>query len=176
MESILLIDDDVELCSMLSHYLGRHDYQVSAAHNGTTGLAKALAGGYAVILLDFMLPGPDGFEVLRRRRAAASHVKVSMLTARGGDEDRAVGLQIGADNYLSKPFHPRELLVRIRAILARGGTENSEMPGAAGHFPTFMDLEIDTAARVARCGGILLDLTDVEFRVLEILMRSAVEE
>jgi DNA-binding response OmpR family regulator len=106
MEPILLIDDDVELCSMLSDYLGRHGYVVTAIHNGQMGLAKALAGGYAIMLLDVMLPGLDGFEVLRRLRAAASPMSVLLLTARGDDVDRIVGLEIGADDYLPKPFNP----------------------------------------------------------------------
>ncbi len=100
---------------MLSDYLGRHGYEVTAAHNGKTGLATALGGGYPMLLLDVMLPGLDGFEVLRRLRAAASPMSVLLLTARGDDVDRIVGLEIGADDYLPKPFNPRELLARIRA-------------------------------------------------------------
>jgi DNA-binding response OmpR family regulator len=172
MEPILLIDDDVELCSMLSDYLGRHGYQVTAEHNGKTGLGKALGGGYAILLLDVMLPGLDGFEVLRRLRAAASPMSVLLLTARGEDIDRIVGLEIGADDYLPKPFNPRELLARIRAILRR--STNAETPVVAG-FLCVMGLELDTAARVARCNGAALDLTDVEFGLLQALMRSAGE-
>jgi two-component system response regulator CpxR len=173
MEPILLIDDDVELCSMLSDYLGRHGYEVTAEHNGKTGLGKALEGSYSIMLLDVMLPGLDGFEVLRRLRAAASPMSVLLLTARGEDVDRIVGLEIGADDYLPKPFNPRELLARIRAILRRSG--NTEAPVAAGDFLTVMGLELDTAARVARCNGALLDLTDVEFGLLQMFMRSAGE-
>jgi DNA-binding response OmpR family regulator len=171
-EPILLIDDDVELCSMLSDYLGRHDYQVTLAHDGKTGLNKALGGSYSITLLDVMLPGLDGFEVLRRLRAAASTMSVLLLTARGDDVDRIVGLEIGADDYLPKPFNPRELLARIRAILRRSG--KAEVTGA-GDFLTVMGLEMDTAARVTRCHGVLLDLTDVEFGLLQTLMRSAGE-
>ena len=130
MEPILLIDDDVELCSMLSDYLGRHGYHVTAVHHGKTGLDKALGGSFAMLLLDVMLPGLDGFEVLRRLRAAGSPMNVLLLTARGEDVDRIVGLEIGADDYLPKPFNPRELLARIRAILRRSG--NVEAPAAAG--------------------------------------------
>jgi DNA-binding response OmpR family regulator len=173
MESILLIDDDVELCSMLSDYLGRHDYQVTAIHDGKTGLAKALGGNYSIMLLDVMLPGLDGFEVLRRLRAAASPMNVLLLTARGEDVDRIVGLEIGADDYLPKPFNARELLARIRAILRRSG--NAEAPPIAGDFLEVMGLEMDTAARVARCRGTVLELTDVEFGLLQTLMRSAGE-
>jgi two-component system response regulator CpxR len=173
MEPLLLIDDDVELCSMLSDYLGRHGYEVTAVHNGKTGLAKALASSYSIVLLDVMLPGLDGFEVLRRLRAAGSPMNVLLLTARGEDVDRIVGLEIGADDYLPKPFNPRELLARIRAVLRRSG--NAEAPVVAGDFLTVMGLELDTAARVARCNGVLLDLTDVEFGLLQTLMRSAGE-
>jgi DNA-binding response OmpR family regulator len=171
-EPILLIDDDVELCSMLSDYLGRHGYQVTLAHDGKTGLGKALGGNYSITLLDVMLPGLDGFEVLRRLRAAASTMSVLLLTARGDDVDRIVGLEIGADDYLPKPFNPRELLARIRAIVRRSG--KAEATGA-GDFLTVMGLEMDTAARVARCHGVALDLTDVEFGLLQTLMRSAGE-
>jgi DNA-binding response OmpR family regulator len=173
MESILLIDDDVELCSMLSDYLGRHDYQVTAIHDGKTGLAKALGGNYSIMLLDVMLPGLDGFEVLRRLRAAASPMNVLLLTARGEDVDRIVGLEIGADDYLPKPSNARELLARIRAILRRSG--NAEAAPVAGDFLEVIGLEMDTAARVARCGGTVLELTDVEFGLLQTLMRSAGE-
>src|SRR5277367_6402017 len=169
MEPILLIDDDVELCSMLSDYLGRHGYQVTLAHDGKTGLGKALGGSYSITLLDVMLPGLDGFEVLRRLRAAASTMSVLLLTARGDDVDRIVGLEIGADDYLPKPFNPRELLARIRAILRRSG--KAETTGA-GDFLTVMGLEMDTAARITRCDGVVRDLTDVEFGLLQTLMRS----
>ncbi len=158
---------------MLSDYLGRHDYQVTAAHDGKTGLAKALSGSYSMMLLDVMLPGLDGFEVLRRLRAAACPMSVLLLTARGEDVDRIVGLEIGADDYLPKPFNPRELLARIRAVLRRSG--GAEAPAIAGDFLTATGLELDTAARVARCGGKVLDLTDVEFGLLQTLMRSAGE-
>ena len=119
MEPILLIDDDVELCSMLTDYLGRHGYQVTAAHHGKTGLETALGGGYAMLLLDVMLPGLDGFEVLRRLRAAGSPMNVLLLTARGEDVDRIVGLEIGADDYLPKPFSLLELQSRMQAITRR---------------------------------------------------------
>src|SRR6201996_2112030 len=169
MEPILLIDDDVELCSMLSDYLGRHDYQVTLAHDGKTGLAKALGGSYSITLLDVMLPGLDGFEVLRRLRAAASPTSVLLLTARGDDVDRIVGLEIGADDYLPKPFNPRELLARIRAVLRRRGAEATS---GGGSFLSVMGLELDSAARVARCHGVTLELTDVEFGLLQALLRS----
>ncbi len=158
---------------MLSDYLGRHGYGVTAFHNGKAGLAQALDGQYSILLLDVMLPGLDGFEVLRRLRAAASPMNVLLLTARGDDVDRIVGLEIGADDYLPKPFNPRELLARIRAILRRSGKTE---PSAAAEGPIRVaDLELDPAARVARCGKTALDLTDVEFVLLQTLMRSAGE-
>src|ERR1700759_3885562 len=139
MEPILLIDDDVELCVMLSDYLGRHGYEVTTAHDGKAGLARALGGSYVIMLLDVMLPGLDGFEVLRRLRAAASPMSVLLLTARGDDVDRIVGLEIGAGDYLPKPFTPRELLARIRAILRR--SSKAETPAAAPALLSMQGLE-----------------------------------
>src|SRR6202042_62679 len=168
MEPILLIDDDVELCSMLTDYLGRHGYQVTAAHHGKTGLEMALGGGYAMLLLDVMLPGLDGFEVLRRLRAAASPMNVLLLTARGEDIDRIVGLEIGADDYLPKPFNPRELLARIRAILRRSAsnrTLKASVDAGIKHL-SVAGIELDSGARTASCNGVGMELTNVEFELL----------
>jgi DNA-binding response OmpR family regulator len=174
-ETILLIDDDIELCSMLGDYLSRHGYKVVAVHNGKTGLEKALSEKYSIVLLDVMLPGLDGFEVLRRLRATSS-VSVLLLTARGEDIDRIVGLEIGADDYLPKPFNPRELLARIRAILRRSGqVDTAQQEPVVGEYLEVMGLELDASARMARCGKTALDLTDVEFTLLQTLMRSAGE-
>jgi DNA-binding response OmpR family regulator len=170
LETILLIDDDVELCSMLSDYLGRHGYKVAAVHNGKTGLEKALSEKYSIVLLDVMLPGLDGFEVLRRIRTSST-LNVLLLTARGEDIDRIVGLEIGADDYLPKPFNPRELLARIRAILRRSGQTEAPQP-ESGEYLEVMGLELDASARTARCAETTLDLTDVEFTLLQTLMRS----
>jgi DNA-binding response OmpR family regulator len=169
MEEVLLIDDDVELCSMLTDYLGRYGFHVTAVHRGDTGLEEALAKPYALILLDVMLPGLDGFEVLKRIRAASS-INVLLLTARGEDVDRIVGLEIGADDYLPKPFNPRELLARMRAVLRRSSSsdnkkEESPVLRVAG-------LELDPAARTVLQHGRKIDLTDVEFGLLEALMHS----
>lgn len=170
MERVLIIDDDVELCAMLEDYLGRHGYEVVAAHHGEKGLEKVQSGNYSIVLLDVMLPGPDGFEVLRRLRAFSS-TSVLLLTARGDDVDRIVGLEIGADDYLPKPFNPRELLARIRAILRRSPgspqTQRESVPA--------LGLELDSAARTVCCNGAELNLTDVEFTLLQTLMRSAGE-
>jgi two-component system response regulator CpxR len=166
-EEILLIDDDVELCSMLTEYLGKNGFRVKAAHRGDTGLKAAQQRPWSLILLDVMLPGIDGFEVLKRIRAESS-VNVLLLTARGDDVDRIVGLEIGADDYLPKPFNPRELLARMRAVLRRN------TPSATAQLAVLRvrEFELDPAARKALKAGKRLDLTDVEFGLLEALMRS----
>ena len=138
MEDILLIDDDVELCSMLTDYLGRYGFRVSSVHRGDTGLMAAREQSWTLILLDVMLPGMDGFEVLKQLRSVSS-VSVLLLTARGDDVDRIVGLEIGADDYLPKPFNPRELLARMRAILRRSAdtrTGKRKDRGACGRSGT----------------------------------------
>ena len=167
MEDILLIDDDVELCSMLTEYLGRNGFRVKTVHRGDTGLKTALQRGWALVLLDVMLPGMDGFEVLKKIRAESA-VNVLLLTARGEDVDRIVGLEIGADDYLPKPFNPRELLARMRAVLRRNTTPANAQTAAL----RVGDLELDSAARRAMTGEKKLELTDIEFGLLEALMRS----
>jgi two-component system response regulator CpxR len=168
MDDILLIDDDVELCSMLTEYMGRYGFRVTAVHRGDTGLKAALEKPYALVLLDVMLPGLDGFEVLRRIRAASA-ISVLLLTARGEDVDRIVGLEIGADDYLPKPFNPRELLARVRAILRRSSgpsvKQEQTLLRADG-------LELNRAARTVTEDGKKIELTDVEFALLEALMHS----
>jgi DNA-binding response OmpR family regulator len=170
-EPVLLIDDDIELCSMLEDYLTRHGFAVTAEHHGELGLHRALTGEYAIVLLDVMLPGLDGFEVLRRLRTS-SQVSVLLLTARGEDIDRIVGLEIGADDYLPKPFNPRELLARIRAILRRSAANRpAQATGRSGikHL-SVGGIELDTGARTVSCMGVELDLTNVEFELLGALM------
>jgi len=168
MDDILLIDDDVELCSMLTEYMGRYGFHISAVHRGDTGLKAALEKPYALVLLDVMLPGLDGFEVLRRLRAV-SPISVLLLTARGEDVDRIVGLEIGADDYLSKPFNPRELLARVRAILRRSTTPGAKLEQTILRAE---GLELNRAARTVLQNGKKVELTDVEFALLEALMRS----
>jgi two-component system response regulator CpxR len=167
-DDILLIDDDVELCSMLTEYMGRYGFRTTVVHRGDTGLKAALEKTYALVLLDVMLPGLDGFEVLRRIRASSA-VSVLLLTARGEDVDRIVGLEIGADDYLSKPFNPRELLARMRAILRRTAgaqvVQEQTLLRADG-------LELNRAARTVLQNGRKIDLTDVEFGLLEALMNA----
>ncbi len=167
MDEILLIDDDTELAAMLTEYLERFGFRVTAVHRGDSGLAAAQEKQWSLILLDVMLPGMDGFEVLRRLRASSS-VSVLLLTARGDDVDRIVGLEIGADDYLPKPFNPRELLARMRAILRR----STPAPKPEQTVLRAETLELNRAARAVTLGGTKVELTDVEFALLEVLMRS----
>ena len=125
MQPVLMVDDDVELCEMVAEYLGQEGFAFHAVHDGRSGVERAQSGEFALVLLDVMLPQLSGFEVLRRIRAGStpgSNVPVLMLTARGNAVDRIVGLEVGADDYLPKPFEERELLARMRAILRRTGT------------------------------------------------------
>jgi len=168
MEDILLIDDDVELCAMLTDYLGRYGFHVSAVHRGDTGLKAAHSRAWPMILLDIMLPGMDGFEVLKQIRTFSSG-NVLLLTARGEDIDRIIGLEIGADDYLAKPFNARELLARIRAIRRRSAAPAETNESAALIVD---DLMLDPATRTVMQNGKRIDLTDVEFTLLEVLMRS----
>jgi DNA-binding response OmpR family regulator len=169
MERILVIDDDVELCQLVGEYLRAEGFTTECVHDGETGLKKATVGEYVLAVLDVMLPGINGFEVLRRIRAT-SRLPVLLLTARGEDVDRIVGLEIGADDYLPKPFNPRELVARIRAVLRRThGEGSSEAPDVV----SVGDVELDPATRTVRLEGRPLDLTSVEFNLLEVLLREA---
>jgi two-component system response regulator CpxR len=167
---ILVIDDDAELCDLLAELLGQEGYAVESAKDGASGLARALARPFTLVVLDVMLPGLSGFEVLTRLRQA-SRVPVLMLTARGEDVDRIVGLEMGADDYLPKPFNPRELVARVRAIHRRAAAVPSP-PGAAG-VVTVDDLELSPSARRVRVGGEEVKLTTAEYDLLEILARHA---
>ena len=169
MERILLIDDDLELCSILRGYLARYGLEVITENNGDSGLRTALSGDFRLILLDVMLPGMDGFEVLRRLRTS-SQTGVLLLTARGEDVDRIVGLELGADDYLPKPFNPRELLARIRAILRRSSSAQLEAPEIKSL--SIDGLELNTGTRSATCNHVELVLTDVEFDLLHALMEA----
>ena len=169
MEDILLIDDDIELCEMLTEYLARYDLHVHAVHRGDAGLEAARHRAWPMILLDVMLPGMDGFEVLKQIRTFFQG-SVMLLTARGEDVDRIVGLEMGADDYLPKPFNPRELLARIRAIRRRNSAATQRPQ--EGTVLTVHELVLDRAARTVTQAGQPLDLTDVEFTLLEVLMRS----
>jgi two-component system response regulator CpxR len=165
---MLLVDDDAELCSLLEELLSREGFAIEMAHDGASGLERALQEPFDLIVLDVMLPGLDGFEVLRRLRKR-SMVPVLMLTARGEDVDRIVGLELGADDYLPKPFNPRELVARIRAILRRieakapAGSRRIEVNG----------IVLDPGSREVFRNGQRIDMTTLEFDILESLMRSA---
>ncbi len=168
MEDILLIDDDIELCNMLTEYLARYDLRVHAIHRGDTGLEAARSRPWPMILLDVMLPGIDGFEVLKRIRTPTSDTRL-LPPARVEEVDRILGLEMGADDYLAKPFNARELLARIRAIRRRS---TALTPATESSALVVEDLVLDPAARTVRQDNTLIDLTDVEFTLLEVLMRS----
>ena len=167
---ILLIDDDAELASLLSEFLRREGFTVEAEHEGNRGLDRAAQPGIDLVVLDVMLPGIDGFEILKRLRQK-SKVPVLMLTARGDDVDRIVGLELGADDYLSKPFNPRELVARIRAILRR--YESHGPAPAMGNRIEMNGIVLDPGTRDVTAGGKRVELTTFEFDILEMLMRSA---
>lgn len=166
-DRVLIVDDDIELCRLLSERLSTEGFALEAVHDGPHGLERALSQEYALVILDLMLPGMGGLEVLRRVRNQSS-VPVLILTARGEDVDRILGLEIGADDYLPKPFNPRELIARIRAILRR--TSRTALTGSSF---TVGDVQLDPAAREVRMDGMQIDLTSVEFTLLETLLRDA---
>jgi DNA-binding response OmpR family regulator len=166
MERILLIDDDVQLCKLLAERLASESYDVETVNDGSQGLECALSMLHALVVLDLMLPGMGGLDVLRRLRRV-SLVPVLILTARGEDSDRIQGLEMGADDYVPKPFNPRELIARIRAILRRTvRPEASAGPLSSG------DLLLDPAVREVSLEGSPLNLTSSEFTLLEIFMRE----
>jgi DNA-binding response OmpR family regulator len=172
MDRILVIDDDAELCSLVGEYLEPEGFQIDAVHDGNLGLERALNGDYLLIVLDVMLPGLNGFDLLRRLRVG-SKTPVLLLTARGEDVDRIVGLEIGADDYLPKPFNPRELVARIRAILRRTQGAGRADAGAIPEVIRVGDVELDPATRTVLRDGIPVDLTSVEFNLLHALLRDA---
>ena len=166
----LLIDDDQRLSALVSEYLQQHDFEVQVASDGERGLAALERGGVDVVLLDLMLPGIDGLEVCRRIRGRSdqAHLPVVMLTAKGDDVDKIVGLELGADDYLAKPFNPRELLARVRAVLRRSaGPQSTHQRFRSG------DLEIDFDAREVTASGKRQVLTHFEFELLACLARAA---
>jgi DNA-binding response OmpR family regulator len=167
MDRVLIVDDDIELCRLLGERLSSEGFALESVHDGPRGLERVLSKDHALVILDLMLPGMGGLDVLRRLRRH-SPVPVLILTARGEDVDRIVGLEIGADDYLPKPFNPRELIARIRAILRR-----TSRSAAAGNVLIVGDLRIDPAAREAWMDSIPLELTSVEFALMEMLLRDA---
>ena len=170
MPRALLIDDDIELAELANEFLTLEGFDVEVAPRGDTGLERALAGGFDVIVLDVMLPGLGGFEVLRRLRAQSA-VPVVMLTARGDEGDRILGLESGADDYLPKPFNPRELAARLRAVLRRSSGEGASAPHR--EKMEVGDLEINSASRVMRKNGEKVELTGLEFDLMAAFLREA---
>src|SRR5205809_565122 len=167
MERVLVIDDDAELCQLVTRFLSREGFEISWAPNGAIGIQRALAEDYSMIMLDVMMPDTDGFDVLRRIREH-SRTPVLMLTARGDTHDRIRGLEMGADDYLPKPFDPAELVARIRAILRRSATQRPVSSAIASG-----DIELDAGARNVWRKGAPVDLTTVEFDLLAALIRAA---
>lgn len=166
MNHVLVIDDDHGICALIKEYL-EPEFHIETEGRGDTGAQRALAGDFALIVLDVMMPGMDGFGVLRELRAKNCATPVLMLTARGDDVDRIVGLELGADDYLPKPFNPRELSARIHAILRR-----ARPAPAAREKLVCNDLELDFLARSVRRAGELVELTSVEFDLLAMLMKN----
>jgi two-component system response regulator CpxR len=166
---ILIIDDDAELCALVARFLGNEGFAVDRAADGSDGIGRALSGSYELVMLDVMMPDLSGFDVLRRIRAS-SRTPVLMLTARGDTQDRVRGLELGADDYLPKPYDPSELAARIRAILRRS---ESSPPGAASAPLAVDDIELTASTRAVTRDGQPVELTAVEFDLLEALMKGA---
>jgi len=167
-ERILLVEDDSRLAEMLSEYLGQAGFGVTAVPSGGAALAQLAAANYDAVVLDLMLPDMDGLDVCRQLRVTHD-TPVLMLTARGDAIDRIVGLELGADDYLPKPFEPRELLARLRAIVRR----RQRGPAMGPEGLRFGRLEIDTAARIVRLDGKLCELTSYQFDLLVVLASNA---
>ncbi|MBS1142602.1 MAG: Response regulator receiver:Transcriptional regulatory protein, C-terminal [Proteobacteria bacterium] len=168
MTAVLLVDDDVELAEMLGDYLAQDGFVVTTLHDGLSGVEAALSGQYAIAVLDVMMPGLSGVEVLRRIRAS-SPMPVLMLTAKGDDMDRIVGLELGADDYVPKPCLPRELAARLRAILRRAAPSSEPLaaPIVVG------ELCIRPEQRRVEWAGSAVELTSTEYNLLEVLARNA---
>lgn len=166
MSKILLIDDDIELCELLEKYLKVEDFDVESTNDGKSGVKTALDQRFDAIILDVMLPKMNGFEVLKAIREKKD-TPVLMLTARGDDIDRIVGLEIGADDYLPKPCNPRELVARLRAILRRAQRTPSKKP-----MITVGEIALDCSKRFVTLAGDPLELTNAEFNILELLIKS----
>lgn len=169
MAKLLIADDDVELCTLLRTYLGAEGFDVHAVHDGLTALERATAEAFDLVILDVMMPGRDGLEVLKQLRLRQL-TPVLMLTARGEDADSITGLELGADDYLGKPCNPQVLVARIRAILRRAEAAAEATPAAQ---LTVGDLSLNRHKRMLHKNGIALELTSTEFSVIEVLLRQA---
>lgn len=173
MDRLLVVDDDTELCSLVTRYLEAEGFQVDSVNDGQVGIERALSGDYSLVVLDVMLPGVNGFDVLRRIRAE-SPIPVIMLSARAEDVERIVGLEIGADDYLGKPFNPHELVARIRAVSRRSRPDREIEPENVRHpLLKVGDIELDRNAWKVMREGRPVVLTTLEFNLLEMLLRSA---
>lgn len=172
MHRILLADDDTELCEMLTEYLTHEGFAVDVAGDGTTTLAKALGHDYDLIILDVMMPHQSGFDVLRQLRKTRA-TPVLMLTARAEDVDSIVGLELGADDYLTKPTNPRVLVAHMRSVLRRAHSQAVETGVPPAEILRLDDLEVHTGSRSVACAGQPLDMTSTEYSVLEVLVREA---
>ncbi|RUO20943.1 DNA-binding response regulator [Aliidiomarina iranensis] len=166
MVHVLLVDDDADLGAMLTDVFAREGIRLTTVEDGKTGLDTASKGEYSLILLDIMLPEMDGLQVLKHLRQGGIETPVLMLTARGEDVDRVVGLELGADDYLAKPFYPRELVARVKALLRRSKGGDT----AVAETIRFAGFELDTVNAVAHCDGEALTLTPTEFEVLRQLV------
>lgn len=166
MDRVLIIDDDIELCQLLAARMSGEGFEIEAVHDGPRGLERALSREHSLVVLDLMLPGMGGLDVLRRVREQ-SPIPVLILTARGEDIDRILGLEIGADDYLPKPFNPRELVARVKAILRR-----SELKVNRGRVE-INGVALDPGTREVTCDGKPVEVTTLEFDILEQLMRNA---
>jgi len=171
---LLVVDDDLELCELLTEYLQPEGFEVDAVFDGLQGVERALSGDYSLLILDVMLPGIRGFEALRQIRAKSA-MPIIMLTARDEDIDRILGLEIGADDYLAKPFNPRELAARIQAVLRRSASSKREVAAAGPQRIILGDVELDESARTVRRGNRDVDLTAVEFDLLAHFMKNPVK-
>ncbi len=165
---LLLIDDDTELCALMTEFFNQHGLEVDAVHDGRRGLARALEGRHDLVLLDVMMPGVDGFELLRQLRRR-SDVPVIMLTARTAQADRVAGLEGGADDYLPKPFGPDELLARVRAVFRRVGRGQASRAAAR----ELNGIRVDAGTREAWRDGEKINLTSIEFDILDVLLAAA---
>jgi len=168
---ILLVDDDVQLTSLLAEYLTAEGFEVEAVHTGDAGVTAALSGRFAAVILDIMLPRIGGIDVLRHIRHSSS-LPVIMLTAKGDDIDRVIGLEMGADDYMPKPCYPRELVARLRAVLRRTHEPAAPAPAAPPDELVNGPLRLASGSRRVWCGTEQLELTASEFNVLEVLLQA----